>query len=78
MNAKAIASAVEKKVAETMKSLEQEKANKGETEAYMMSLIDKCKNGTSGRAKISDVAASPSASAPSLKSIMKHAKNGNN
>ena len=41
-NAKAIASAVDKKVKERMKSIEQEKSTKNEdTDAYIMSLVDK-------------------------------------
>jgi hypothetical protein len=73
---KAIASAVEKKVAERMKSMAQEKANEGETEAYIMSIFEKY-NGCKGKkAQISDVEASTSVSAPSLKSILKRAQNG--
>jgi hypothetical protein len=73
-NAKAIASAVEKKVAETMKSLDKEKAKKGEAEAFIMALFDKHKSGASGTAKISDTVASPSVPAPTLKGILKHVK----
>jgi hypothetical protein len=74
---KAIASAVEKKVAERMKSMEQDKANEGLTEAYIMSIVDKFKGGTGKKAQISEVEASTSAPAPSLKSIIKRAQNGN-
>jgi hypothetical protein len=73
---KAMASAVEKKVAERMKSMEQDKANEGVTEAYIMSIFDKCKGGTGGKAQISDVAAFSSVSVPTLKSIVKRAQNG--
>jgi hypothetical protein len=38
---KAIASAVDKKVAEKLKSMEQEKASEGATEAYIMSIVEK-------------------------------------
>jgi hypothetical protein len=73
---KAIASAVEKKVAERMKSMAQEKANEGETEAYIMSIFEKYNGGKGKKAQISDVEASTSVSAPSLKSILKRAQNG--
>jgi hypothetical protein len=72
---KAMASAVEKKVAEKMKSMEQEKANEGATEAYIMSIFKKLNHG-GDKVQISDVEVSPGASAPSLKSIIKRAQNG--
>jgi hypothetical protein len=73
---KAIASAVEKKLAERMKSMEEEKANEGVTEAYIMSIFEKYNGGKGKKAQISDVEASTSVSAPSLKSIVKRAQNG--
>jgi hypothetical protein len=73
---KAIASAVEKKVAERMKSMEQDKASEGLTEAYIMSILEKFKNGADGKGQVSDVKASNGLSAPSLKSIIKRAQNG--
>jgi hypothetical protein len=73
---KAIASAVDKKVAEKMKSMEQDKANDGAVEAYIMSILEKSKGGQGGKAQISDVAASSSVSVPSLKSILKRVQNG--
>jgi hypothetical protein len=77
---KAIASAVEKKVAEKMKEMEQAKSNETDTEAYIMSIIQKCTKGTNGKVRIADVNADV-ASAPSiptaatLKSIVKRSKN---
>ena len=70
-----IASAVEKKVAEKMKAMEQHKTNEGATEAYIMSIFEKFKTGTGGKAKISDVQASATVSAPSLKGIVQRARN---
>jgi hypothetical protein len=64
--AAAVASAVDKKVTATMKSLEQDKTNEGMTEAYIMSLFDKFKTGTGKKAEISDV---------EVKSILNRAKN---
>jgi hypothetical protein len=75
---KAIASAVDKKVAEKMKAMENENAIAGETEAYIMSIFKKMQGGN-GQAQISNVAVSPSASAPTastLKGILKRVKNG--
>jgi hypothetical protein len=77
---KAIASAVEKKVAEKMKEMEQEKSNETDTEAYIMSLIQKCTKGTNGKVRIADVTAdaAPAPSIPTaatLKSIVKRSKN---
>jgi hypothetical protein len=71
--AKAIASAVEKKVAEKMKAMEDKKTNGDEAEAYIMSIFQKY-SGQATNATISDVAAKP-ATTPTLKSILKRVKN---
>jgi hypothetical protein len=77
MNKKAMASAVEKKVAERMKSLEKEKESAGEAEAFIMSIVKKMKttNISDTFTKPAPAAADPRSSVPSLKSIMKQAKN---
>ena len=74
---KVIAAAVEKKVAEKMKAMEQDKANGNEAEAYIMSIFQKYSAGKTGKAQISEATAepTPSPSAPSLKSIIRRAKN---
>jgi hypothetical protein len=74
---KAIASAVGKKVAEKLKAMEQEKNDDSKTEAYIMSLFQKFATGKAGKLQISDatVAPTPAETAPSLKSILKRAKN---
>jgi chorismate mutase len=79
---KAIASAVEKKVAEKMKAMEQEKTNGDEAEAYIMSIFKKFSAANkAGQGQISDVTVEPgtstsaSVTAPTLKSILKRAKN---
>jgi hypothetical protein len=74
---KAIASAVEKKVAEKMKAMEQEKANGEETEAYIMSIFQKFSGKAGKKVQISDatVDATPTAATPTLKNIIKRAKN---
>ncbi len=76
MNKKAMASAVEKKVAERMKSLEKERESAGEAEAFIMSIVKKMKttNISDTFTKAAPAAADTRASAPSLKSIMKQAK----
>jgi hypothetical protein len=68
---KSLVSAVEKKVAERIKFLEEEKANEGVTDALIMSIVKKYADSSS--AKISDVEAS---SNPTLKSILKRTLNG--
>jgi hypothetical protein len=76
---KAIASAVEKKVAEKLKAMEQEKANGDEAEAFIMSVFKKFGAGKDGKVQISDATATadpaPIPTAPTLKSILKRAKN---
>jgi hypothetical protein len=47
--AKAIASAVDKKVNEKLKSLEKEKSTNEETDAYIASVVDKCLAKTAGK-----------------------------
>jgi hypothetical protein len=76
--AKAIASAVEKKVNERMKYIEQEKSTNAETDAYIASVMDKRLAKTAGKiVQISDTTSTPTpaAAAPTLKSIIKRAKN---
>jgi hypothetical protein len=70
---KAIASAVEKKVAEKMKAMEKEKTNGDETEAYIMSIIKKYSTGKTESVQVSTTEAEPTA--PTLKSILKRVKN---
>jgi predicted DNA-binding WGR domain protein len=76
---KAIASAVEKKVAEKMKAMEQEKTEETVTEAYIMSLFQKFATGKAGKVQIGDTTVAPAtpstATALTLKSIVKRAKN---
>ena len=76
-NTKAIASAVEKKVAEKMKELNEAKTTKEVEEAYIMSLIQKVAIGKPGKAAAASVgsaaAAAPQAftpAPPTLKSII--------
>jgi hypothetical protein len=76
--AKAIASAVEKKVNERIKSIQQEKSTNEETDAYIASVMDKRLAKTAGKiVHISDATSTPTppAAAPTLKSIIKCAKN---
>ena len=75
--AKAIASAVEKKVNERMKSIEQDKSTNEDTEAYIASVVDKRLAKTGKIVQISDATSTPTpaAAAPTLKSIIKRAKN---
>ena len=75
---KAIASAVEKKVNKRMKSIQQEKSTNEETDIYIASVVDKRLAKTAGKiVQISDATSTPTpaAAAPTLKSIIKHAKN---
>jgi hypothetical protein len=71
--AKAIASAVEKKVAEKLKAMELEKTEETDTEAYVMALINKCA-GKAGKAQVSQVNVDLPPRLPTLKSILKKAK----
>ena len=67
---KAIASAVEKKVNESLKAIAQEKSTNNDTEAYIMSIMQKHVLGKSGKVvQISDTTAEPTstATAPMLK-----------
>ena len=79
--AKAIASAVDKKINKKLKSLEKEKSTNEETDAYIASVVDKRLAKTAGKkiVQISDATATPTptlvVSAPTLKSIIKCAKN---
>ena len=70
-NEKAIASAVEKKVAEKMKALKKAKSDDDKTESYIMSIIKKAAQGSKA-VKIGDT----TAITPSLQSIIKRARNG--
>jgi hypothetical protein len=83
--AKAIAAAVEKKVAEKMKSMEKDKADEGEAEAYIMSIFQKHSEkarisgvkSSMSSLQISDIKSEPKKSEPSLKSILERvAHNG--
>ena len=78
-NTKAIASAVEKKVTERLKAIEQEKSKGAEAEAWIMSIMQKHADaGKTGKIRISDATATepmPAPTAPTLKSILKRAKN---
>ena len=69
-NDQAIAAAVEKRVAKHLKGLEDEKTQGVQSEAYIMSLFKKFAEAKGG-ATVAAVSAKP----PSLKSIMKKAKN---
>ena len=73
---KAIASAVAKKVAEKLKTIEQEKSNGNDTEAYIMSIMQK-HAGKSGKVQISDATVEPMSTptAATMRSIIKQAKN---
>ena len=75
--AKAIASAVDKKVNERMKSLEQEKSTNDDTDAYIMSFVDKhvAKSGKFVQISDATLTPTPAAAAPTLRSIVKRAKN---
>ena len=73
---KAIASAVKKKVNERLQAIEQEKSTNDNTEAYIMSIMQ-MHAGKSGKVvQISDATAEPTPTAivPTLKSIVKRAK----
>jgi hypothetical protein len=72
--AKAIASAVEKKAAEKLKAMELEKTKETDTEACVMALINKCA-GEAGKAQVSQVNVDLPPRLPTLKSILKKAKN---
>jgi hypothetical protein len=63
-----------------MKAMEQEKTNGDEAEAYIMSIFNKLSAASkTGQGQISDVTVEPtpntSVTAPTLKSILKWAKN---
>jgi hypothetical protein len=62
-----------------MKTMEQEKANGDETEVYVMSIFQKFADGKAGKVQVSDATAEPTPikTAPTLKSILKRAKNAN-
>jgi hypothetical protein len=74
---KAIAFAVEKKVAEKMKAIEKERTDGDDTEACIMSIFKKYGIGEGATAHISTATADPTPAppAPSLKSILKRVKN---
>jgi hypothetical protein len=77
-NQKAIASAVDKKFAEKMKTFEKEKVSDDQAEAYIMSLIKKNSTGAKGeKVTISDANAisDVQSSSNALKSILRRAKN---
>jgi hypothetical protein len=73
---KAVASAVEKKAAKKLKAMEQEKAAEADTEACVMSIVNKCA-GEAGKGHASHTNAEPDTppKTPSLHSILKKAKN---
>ena len=75
--AKAIASAVEKKVNERLKAIEGEKSTNNDTKAYIMSIMQKHAGKSDKVVQISDATAepTPTATAPMLESIVKRAKN---
>ena len=75
--AKAIASAVDNKVNERMKSIEQEKSTNDDTNAYIMSVMDKhlAKSGKFVQISDATLTPTPAAAAPTLRSIVKRAKN---
>ena len=77
VTAKAIASAANKKVNERMKSIEQEKSTNDNTDAYIMSLMDKHLAKSGKIVQISDATSTPTpaAAGPTLKSIIKRVKN---
>jgi len=86
-NEKAIASAVEKKVTERLKAIEQENSKGVEAEAWVMSIMQKHADAGNKHPKvrISASTAQPAVpappttpSAPSLKSIIKRATNAAN
>jgi hypothetical protein len=75
-NAKAIAAAVEKKVKEKLKAIEDDKTSGEEAAAFIMSVIQKHK-GKDGKVLISDVNVDPAPlpTGPALKSVLKRVKN---
>jgi hypothetical protein len=76
---KAIASAVEKKVAEKLKALDQTKNKEDEIEAYRMSIIKKHSGKeVDNSSATADDAENPTTTPapPSLKGIIRKAKNG--
>jgi hypothetical protein len=77
-NDKAIAAAVEKKVAEKLKAVEDEKTSGEEAAAFIMSVVKK--HSEDGKVVISDanVEPAPPPTGPTLKSILKRAKNAKN
>jgi hypothetical protein len=77
-NNKAIAAAVEKKVAEKLKAIDDEKTSGEEAAAFIMSVIKK--HSKDGKVVISDVNVEPAPppTGPTLKSILKRAKNTKN
>ena len=76
----AIAAAVEKKVAEKMKAMDKEKSNGDDTEAYIMSIFQKFAATKDKKGQISATTVEPThiKTAPTLKSIIKPAKNAKN
>jgi hypothetical protein len=75
-NTKAIAAAVEKKVKEKLKAIEDDKTSGEEAAAFIMSVIQKHK-GKDGKVLISDVNVDPAPlpTGPALKSVLKRVKN---
>jgi hypothetical protein len=77
-NTKAIAAAVEKKVAEKMQAIENDKKSGDEATAFIMSVVQKHAKGNDGKALISGVNTVVPAflpTGPMLKSILKRVKN---
>jgi hypothetical protein len=60
-----------------MKSIEQEKSTNNDTDAYIMSLVDKrlAKSGKIVQISDATLTPTPAAAAPTLKSIVKRVKN---
>jgi hypothetical protein len=75
-NTKAIAAAVEKKVKEKLKAIEDDKTSGEEAAAFIMSVVQKHK-GKDGKVLISDVTVDPAPlpTGPTLKSVLKQVKN---
>jgi hypothetical protein len=61
-------------VAEKLKAMELEKTEETDTEACVMALVNKCA-GEAGKAQVSQVNFDPPPRLPTLKSILKKAKN---
>jgi hypothetical protein len=76
-NQRILNTAVQKKVAEKMKAVEQEKTNGDKVEAHIMSIFQKFAAGKDGKVQISNatVDKKPVPTASTLKSLLKHVEN---